>query len=283
MESNYKFNYIGYKRAIEERLTIINKNKQEVPFVLNPAQNDIMPKLTLRNLILKARKLGFSSLLESIATIKFLLGDNERCVTMSFDQDASQRHLERVKHYIYSFEHKNNVKIPFKYNSKNEMVYERILDDGRKVVNTFRIGTARSDSFGRGDDITFLHLTEVSQADSIEKLLSGVTQALVNDAMATFESTANGFNSFKTFWDDSVAGLTGFTPFFYNPTWEYSKEFLDAKKMELGRLFPQEYPMTAEEAFVSSGDPYFDRDALQWYLTKVIEPMNRTSQFFQVP
>lgn len=267
------FNHIGFKKAIENELTIINKEKKEIPFILNRAQNDLLPKLTSRNLILKARKLGFSSLLQAIAVIKFILGENERCVCMSFDEDASQRQLERAKHFIYSFERNNNLKIPMKYNSKNEIVYERILEDGRKIVNTFRIGTARSDSFGRGDDITFLHLTEVSLSRSIEKLLAGVTQALVTDAMATFETTANGYNSFKTFWDDSVAGMTGFTPFFYNPEWEYSPEFLTGKRMELGRLFDQEYPMTAEQAFITSGDTFFNHDSLQWYLTQGREPI----------
>jgi len=267
------FNHVGYKRAIETELTIINKDKQEVPFTLNAAQNDLLPKLTTRNVILKARKLGFSSVLQAIAVIKFILGENERCVCMSFDEDASVRQLERAKHFIYSFERNNNIKIPMKYNSKNEMVYERTLEDGRKIVNTFRIGTARSDSFGRGDDITFLHLTEVSLAKSIDKLLAGVTQALVNDAMATFETTANGYSPFKTFWDDSVAGMTGFKPFFYSPDWEYSQEFLAAKKKELGRLYIQEYPSTPEEAFITSGETFFNQDALQWYLTIAQEPM----------
>lgn len=272
------FNHIGYKRAIEERLTIINKDKREVPFVLNPAQNDFLPRITQRNVILKARKLGFSSLLLAIAVLKFILGENERCVSMSFDEDASQKQLERAKHFIYSYERNKGITLPMKYNSKNEMVYERIVDptSGRKVVNTFRIGTAKSDSFGRGDDITYLHLTEVSLAKSIDKLLAGVTQALVNDAIATFETTANGYNSFKTFWDDSVAGMTGFQDFFYDPTWEYDPTFLDAKRKELKHLFPQEYPMTPQEAFLTSGDTFFDKDALQYYVTQVREPIADT-------
>lgn len=268
-----EFNWQGYKRAIENEFNIVNKDKVEVPFILNPPQNDILPKLTARNVILKCRKLGFSSLMLAVASLKFLLGNNERCVSMSFDADATIKQLERAKRFIESFERKNNILVPKKYNSKREMVYERVAEDGTKFVNTFRIGTARADSFGRGDDITFLHLTEVSLADNIENLLAGVGEATVHNAMITLETTANGYNPFKTFWDESELGERGYKTFFYNPTWEYSAEFLEQKKKELKRMFPQEYPMTSQEAFISTGACFFDTLALQDYLAGVQEVM----------
>lgn len=267
------FNADGYKRAIENELSIVNKDKIEVPFTLNKAQDDIISKLTERNVILKCRKLGFSSLMLAIGALKFLLGNNERVVSMSFDADASVKQLERAKRFIESFEKKNSITIPKKYNSKNEMVYERIDEEGVKYVNTFRIGTANSDSFGRGDDISFLHLTEVSLADNIENLLAGVGEAVVNNAMITLETTANGFNNFKAFWDEASLGERNYATFFYDPTWEYSPEYLAKKKAELGRLYPQEYPMTATEAFLTSGDTYFDMFALKQHLDNSKEPL----------
>ncbi len=268
-----EFNWQGYKRAIENEFTIVNKDKVEVPFVLNKAQNDILPQLTNRNVILKCRKLGFSSLMLAIASLKFLLGINERCVSMSFDSDASTKQLERAKRFIESFHRKNGIKFDPKYNNRKELVREGIDKDGIPFTNTFRIGTASSDSFGRGDDITFLHLTEVSLADNIENLLAGVGEAVVHNAMITLETTANGYNPFKTFWDESELGERGYKTFFYNPTWEYSPEFLEQKKKELKRMFPQEYPMTPQEAFISTGDCFFDTLALGNYLASVKEVM----------
>lgn len=262
-----EFNYEGYKRAIENEFTIVNKDKLEVPFLLNSAQNDFITRLTAKNIVLKARKLGFSSLMLAIGALKFLLGENERVVSMSFDATASGKQLERAKRFIESFERKNGIVIPKKYNNTSEMVYERFdPKTGTKFVNTFRIGTARSGSFGRGDDISFLHLTEVSLAENLEELMAGVGEAVVNNAMTTLESTANGFNQFKTFWDKSEIDLTGYETFFYGPEWEYSKEYLDEKRKNLGNLFPQEYPMTAIEAFLTSGNKYFDGQMLQSYL-----------------
>lgn len=263
-----------YKRAIENEFTIINKDKLEVPFVLNKAQDHFVKNLTERNIILKARKMGFSSVLLAIASLKFLLGKNERCVSMSFDADASGKQLERAKHFIDSFSRKNGGELKPKYNSKTELVLETTdPETGSKYVNSLRIGTAQSDSFGRGDDITFLHITEVAMCPHLDQLLAGVTQAVVNNAIVTYETTANGFNDFKRFWDESELGQTGFKPFFYGPEWEYSPEFLAQKQKELGKLFKQEYPATALEAFLTSGDNYFNSEALENYLRSAKDPI----------
>lgn len=256
------FNFEGYKKAIEENFTIIDKNKKEVPFILNKAQLHFLENLTERNVILKARKMGFSSVLLAVACIKFLFGENERCVSMSFDSEASKKQLERAKHFIKSYERINKTQVPFKYNSKSELVWEGKRDDGTSYINALRIGTAKSTGFGRGDDITFLHLTEVSMAEHLDQLLAGVGEAVVHDTIITLETTANGYNEFKTFWDEASAGARNYKTLFYDPTWEYDTEFLKRKEQELGKLYKQEFPMTPEEAFIASGDLYFDRTAL---------------------
>lgn len=275
-QAKFNFNADGYRRFIEENFTIIDKDKQEVPFVLNKAQIHFIENLTERNVILKARKMGFSSVLLAIACVKFILGENERCVSMSFDKEASIKQLERAKHFIKSYERKNNKKIPMKYASKNELVWEGKRDDETTYTNALRIGTAKSTGFGRGDDITFLHLTEVSLADHLDQLLAGVGEAVVRNTIISLETTANGYNEFKTFWDEASAGARNYNALFYSPEWEYDTEFLDKKRAELGRLFDQEFPMTPELAFIASGNLYFDRDALQDYLkqTKEVKTVN---------
>lgn len=265
------FNYEGYKKAIEENFTIIDKDKKEVPFILNKAQDHFLKNLTERNVILKARKMGFSSVLLAVACVKFLMGENERCVSMSFDKEASSKQLDRAKHFIKSYERINKVKVNMKYNSKTELVRDGIREDGTTFTNALRVGTAKSTGFGRGDDITFLHLTEVSLADHLDQLLAGVGEAVVNNAIISLETTANGYNEFKTFWDEAMAGQRGYKAMFYSPEWEYDKDFLARKKANLGRLFEQEYPMTPEQAFIASGNQFFDREALQDYIETTVE------------
>lgn len=260
----------NYERFMADNLTIINKDKEEVPFIANSAQHSLnyWMQFYYNILILKARKLGFSSDALALATAKFILGKNEKCMSMSFDQTASDKQLSRAKQYIKSYETINNVKIPMKYNSKSEMVWEGIDDNGRPFVNTLRVGTAKNTSFGRGDDITFLHLTEVSLSE-VPLLLAGVGEACVAGAHKILETTANGFNSYKEFWDESMMNLKGFANLFFSPEWEYSPEFLAEKAKNLGRLFNQEYPMTPEEAFIATGDSYIDRLALSRLLDEV--------------
>lgn len=262
------------KLIIEENLQIVDKDKNEIPFLLNKAQSHFFDNCTDRNVILKARKMGFSSLLLAAGVSKFIFGQNERIVSMSFDKDASGKQLERAKRFLESYQRTNNIEIKFKYNTKHEMVLDVKKEDGTSYTNTLRVGTAKSTGFGRGDDITFLHLTEVSLAEHLDQLLAGVGEAVVNNAMITLETTANGYNGFKTFWDEAAAGLRNYKAMFYGPEWEYSEEFLSKKKKELGRLYEQEFPSTAELAFLTSGELYFDRFALKNYLKQVREPLS---------
>lgn len=269
--TNPKFNWDGYNRFIADNFTIINKDKEEVDFISNPPQIDFLKNMAkfYNILILKARKMGFSSTALGVATAKFITGRNENCVSMSFDADASIKQLARAKHFISSYEHKNNVKIPFKFNRQNAMVFEGIDEDGRKFTNSLRVGTAKSTSFGRGDDITYLHLTEVGFCDDVPTLLAGVGEAVVRGAHTIMETTANGYNSYKTFWDDAMMDKNGFAALFYSPEWEYDEEYLKDRARRLGNLFYQEYPMNPEEAFIASGENFFDKLALKALLDDV--------------
>lgn len=260
------FNWEGYKKAIQNEFTIVGKDGKEIDFVLNTPQDDFIQHVTGRDYILKVRQLGFSAEILAIGTTKFIFGENERCVSISHETSATQRLLDRVKFYKNSFERKNNTQIPLKYNSRNELVFE-------SKNNTFYIGTAGSRDFGRGDTITFLHLSEFAFYPDPEKMLAGIMQAVTPNGLVFIETTANGFNFAKEFWDRTQLGETGFKAHFYGPEWEYSEEFLDQKKKELGRLYSQEYPSTAEEAFISSGDMFFDNQALKMHLMNTHEPM----------
>jgi hypothetical protein len=263
-----------YQRFFGNEFTIIDKERREVPFLLNKAQEHFLHNLTPLNNVLKNRKQGISSVSLAIAITKFLMGENERCVSVSFIESSAFQQLQRAKHFLSSYEQINGVKVPLKYNSKQEMVYEGQTKDGRKFTNTLRVGSAKSKSFGRGDDITFLHITEAAFADDLQALLSGIGEAVTHNAITILETTANGFDQFKQHWDATERGENTYSNFFYDPFWTYSREFVEEKRKNLGRLGPQEYPYTAEEAFLTSGELYFSNEALRYYNERIKEPVS---------
>jgi len=107
-------------------------------------------------------------------------------------------------------------------------------------------------------------MSEAAFYKHFRKLQAGAGTALIPTGRFVIETTANGFNEFKTFWDESELGETDFKAHFYSSHGFYSEEHLAREKKRLGSLFMQEHPKTALEAFITSGEGYFDSDALQW-------------------
>ena len=199
----------GYKRFIEENLTIVNKEGKEVDFILNPIQNKYLTEDTIwYDYILKARQQGFSSLILAVFTADFLLKENSRSVVVADIADNAQELLDRVKFYLRSYERKHGIKIPLKYNSKYELYYE--------AMNTrYTIGTSTNIDFGRSKTITNLHLSEFNFYNNPEALLAGALQAVVPSGQKVIiETTANGFNEAKLFGMNVSWGKDPSSPFF---------------------------------------------------------------------
>ena len=258
--------YSVYKPFIEENLTIVNKEGKEVPFILNKAQNYVAENGTGKDFVLKARQEGVSAFELAVFTGDFLLSENSTSVVVADNADNAQGLLERVKWYISSFERNNNTKVPLKYNSKYEL--HNAANNAKYII-----GTAQNVEVGRSRTIKNAHLSEALFYPHFRKLLASILQAVVPGGKVMIESTANGFGDGKEYWDETVLGNTGFNPIFLPASFLYDKEFLDTKKKELGRLYDQEYPESAEIAFLTSGEGYFDQEALREYLSQVKEPM----------
>lgn len=258
---------MNYKKFIEARLRIVDKTGSEVPFILNSIQDKYLTQdYTGRDFILKARQQGFSSLILGMFTADFILKENSRSVIVADISDNATELLDRVKSYIRSYEDITGVKVPLKYNSKYELYNEA-------MASRYTIGTADNREFGRSKTITNLHLSEFAFYPDAEKLFAGVMQAVVPDGKVIIETTANGFNFTKDFWDKSRNGETGFKALFYGANEFYSPEFLSQKKQELGRYYEQEYPTNDMDAFLTSGDSFFDVLALKDHLQRVSEPI----------
>lgn len=263
----------NYARFIKERLRIVNKDGQLVSFDANPTHWALQTKWLThdysgRDVILKARQQGFSSIILALFTADFLLKENSRSVIVADIADNAMELLDRVKSYIRSYEEITGTKVPLKYNSKYELYNEAIS-------SRYTIGTADNSEFGRSKTITNLHLSEFAFYPNPEKLFAGAMQAVVPSGRVVIETTANGFNFFRTFWLECKNGERPFKPLFYKASDFYDADFLHMKSRELGRLYAQEYPDQDETAFLTSGQCFFDTDALRWYLENAGETMSQ--------
>lgn len=248
--------YAKYKPFIEDNFTIINKEATEVDFALNVAQNYVVDHGTGQDFTLKARQEGVSAFELAVFATDFILQENSTSVVVADNADNAQGLLERVKWFMNSYERKNNVKIPLKYNSKYEL--HNAANNAKYII-----GTAQNVEVGRSRTINNAHLSEALFYPHFRKLLASLLQAVVPNGKVMIESTANGFNEGKEFWDETTLGITGFNQIFLPASMMYDKEFLARKRGELGeRLYMQEYPETPEEAFITSGATYIDNLAL---------------------
>ena len=251
---------IQYKRYIEDNFSLVDKNGDYVPFKLNAIQDRYLEEdSTSRDVVLKARQQGFSSLILARFTTDFILEPNSQSVVVADIEENAEALLERVKLYLRSWEEKNGFKIPLKYNSKSVLVNEA-------MNSKYTIGTAKATEFGRSRTITNLHLSEPAFYPNLGKILAGAGNAVTPNGYVVLETTANGFNEFKEFYDRSELNGTGYKALFYPASSMYDEVFLESKRKEQGRLYRQEYPETALEAFLTSGDQYFSNEALERYL-----------------
>ncbi len=259
---------MNYKKFIETRLKIVNKEAIVVPFVLNDIQNKyLLEDYTGNDIILKARQQGFSSLILALFTADFLLKDNQRNVIVADNADNAIELLDRVKFFIKSYEEIKETNVPLKYDSKYELF-------NQATNSRYTIGTSENVEFGRSKTITNLHLSECFFYLHFDKLLAGALQAVVPNGRIIFETTANGYNYGKAFWDECVLGDRPFRPLFYPASAFYDQVFLDIKRKQLREKFPQEYPENPTEAFLASGTQYFNSGSLRWYLDNIQEQIS---------
>lgn len=213
------------KKIIERFFRIVDKYGNVVPFTFNDAQAEYYEQMTYRDDILKARKEGFSSMILAMWAVKFLFLENVNCVCISHEDESTKRLFQKVEFYIenMSLDDGTKIKVHLHTKSKKEMVYKftRVDENGhrRQITNTFYLGTAGSKSFGRGDNIHYLHMSETAFWDNYSRIATGLMNAVPDDRASTCivkESTANGAgNQHHNEWKSESARQSAFTPHFF--------------------------------------------------------------------
>ena len=288
-----------YKKAIEKLFLIVDKNAKTVPFKLNDPQQKILYNLGTRDIILKARQEGISSLILAIFAFDFLMVENIRCVVISHESEATKKLFEKVKFFLTSLEKTFPGELPFelKYNSRHELV-------NKSKNSVFYIGTAGARAFGHGDTIHNLHVSELSRWPDEETLMIGLMQAVPRSGRIVIETTANGigdyfYNLWKLSHGPGATFKCHFLPWFalkdyslkvqdsfaaneeelqIQHAYNLTNEQLNWRRWKISELggnidaFNEQFPATAEEAFIVSGNPIWPPSLLKYYLLKCEKP-----------
>ena len=135
----------------------------------------------VRILILKGRQFGMSTLIVAFFFIKCLVVPNTRAVVISHEEDSNKRVFSKIKFFG------RTLPAPVPTEKESEKEYSFPLTN-----SWFYIGTAGARVFGRGDNITDLHCSEVAFWKGAAKLMNGLLQAVAKSGRIFIECTANG-------------------------------------------------------------------------------------------
>lgn len=282
---------------IQELLWIRNKSGELVPFHFNYIQWMVMQAIHQaeqdrrkgRFAILKYRRGGITTLIQALEFHQVATYTNRDCVTLAHDGPNTEK-IFRISELFYQEMLADFQPHRLTQHNKKEL-------DFNLLRSIFWIGTAGSRGFGRGSTLQIAHWCEVAWSpggiDDKRKLMAGLTEAADN-GLVFAETTPNGIGDyFYELWSGAVAGTNGWTPLFFpwfiDPnnclpcTREQAIEIRDTitpeekdgvfrwgwsagqirwrrdKIMELGNLFPQEYPEEPTTCFLTSGLSWFNK------------------------
>jgi hypothetical protein len=268
-------------------LKIRTKKGTVVPFVLNRAQEYIHERLEeqlattgkVRALVLKGRQQGASTYIGGRYYWKLSGEFGKVAFILTHEQAATDNLFVMTKRY-----HDN---------CPDELRPATAADNAKelwfnKLDSRYKVATAGSKAVGRSATAQYFHGSEVGFWPNANDHIAGIGQTVPDEAETEiiFESTGNGIgNMFHTMWQSAEAGEGEYIAIFVPWFWEdgYAKPVplgfkLDAtelkyqqtygltleqmvwrrmKIVELGgdvSLFNQEYPATADMAFMASSE-----------------------------
>ena len=297
-----------FSKFAEEQIKIITKDANQgfVPFRLNKCQIEITKRLDeqlketgkVRAIILKARQQGISTYCAGRVFWKSYFTPYARSVVMAHDSATSDALFNMSKNLIKNMG--GNLAPEERKSNAKEVIINSPAMSEKDAVASYRLYTAGSPEAGRGTTPTIAHLSEVAFWQHDEKILAGLFQG-ISQAAGTeviLESTANGASGeFYRLWKGAVAGENEYVPIFL--PWFFTDEYrreapegmelsieeeklqekydLDLDQLYWRRLkiaeggelkFKQEYPASADEAFIVSGSNVFNVEKLDALIPK---------------
>jgi hypothetical protein len=214
-------------------LRIINESETLVPLEARGAQLRFDAVLERqrragkpqRAIVLKARKLGFSTWVQAKMMQRATQTANHHAVVVAHDLDTAGELFEiaRVMYGNLPEDEHLPLRPPVRYSQKSKLLSfgtgaREFRQTGDLGLNSYiLVDTATTVESGRGFTYNSLHLSEVALWPDAKRKLLSLQNAVPDDpgTMIVLESTANGHNHFKNLWDQAEAGRVDYEPIFF--------------------------------------------------------------------
>jgi hypothetical protein len=245
---------------------------KRVPLVLRDAQVETVRAIleSKRTVILKARQIGFSTLLAAFCIWCAMGGSDRQIYMLSKGQNESRSLLSKAR---YGYRN-----LPQWVRERGPKLLDRTLERMTFENDSFLISSQSASDPIRGETAWMVIVDEWASIPDQEGAWASIEPTADQDeARIIGLSTAKGSGDFfHGLWVSATAGTNGFRPVFHS--WravpDRDDEWYRIKKAENPVWFvSQEYPDNPEEAFIGSGNPFFDLDILRGWMP--VEPLGR--------
>lgn len=266
---------LPFEEFAAQHLVIMDKQDHIIPLALKPAQLAFVRARSHRNLVLKARQLGFSTAIQA-SLLYDSLRQTARTITLAHKIESTQA-LRRMADRFY-FGLDPAIRPERQYANASLTTYPAL---GSENV----IATAGGYGVARGMSLRYQHWSEVAWWRDSEDIVAGLLQA-GDPEWVVAESTPNGATGW--FYQKCMEALDGSSEWklHFFPWWWDSEYVADVpedfepddeeqdlqarhslslpqlawrrlKRREMKRLFLQEYPEDPVQCFLLSGNGYF--------------------------
>lgn len=229
---------------------------------LRDAQRETLKTLQheRRVIILKARQIGYTTLMGAYALWLVLFQEDQNIILLSKTERDAQDFLARIR-FAYDL-------LPYWVKQRAPALKSDTLQK-LEFSNNSRVESLPSkEDPARGRTVTLVIVDEWASLDNPEEAWASIEPIVDIGGAFIGLSTAKGFgNFFHTMWVRARTGTMPFKALFYS--WRAVPDRDDAWYEEKKQLLPmewqihQEYPTDEEEAFIKSGRTVFDIDLLR--------------------
>jgi hypothetical protein len=211
-----------------------------------------------RNIILKSRQLGISTLSAGYTLWLMIFHEDKNCLTIATRQEVARNLVTKVRVMYDNLP--NWLKVNAQSTEDNKLSLR--LTNGSQVK-----ASSTSPSAGRSESVSLLIIDEAAFIDTntIEELWGGLQQTLATGGKCIMLSTPNGMgNFFHRMWQKAEEGSNNFNTIKLHWTVHPDRDqvWRDAQSAELGeKLAAQE----CDCDFTTSGNTVIDPLILKWY------------------